>query len=265
MPDPFRPRRPRRPSPPRERTDGRRDAPGDPRLETPPLASGVPFRFDAAFAARLRRREVNVSEAFTVLDADGAWWRASLKALDPAGGEALPYERMTASPEPSVELTLACAVPARQRMLLVVQKAVELGAARVVPLVTERSVRPGDFAHEKAHAWPGQVLRAVKQCRRSSLPELAPAASLEAFLSSPAASADLALYLDDAAGAAAPPAGSPRRIVLIVGPEGGFTDAERGLLSARARPWRLGGRVLRAETAALAALAAAQAAWGDFR
>jgi 16S rRNA (uracil1498-N3)-methyltransferase len=150
-------------------------------------------------------------------------------------------------------------------MIFVVQKATELGAARIVPLLTEHSVSQEGLEHEKAHAWPGQVIRAAKQCRRSSLPELLPPTSLEDFLSSPAADADLRVFLDDRSRGAAPPALAPRRVILLVGPEGGFSASERGLLERAASPWVLGGRVLRAETAVLAGLVAVQLKWGDLR
>jgi 16S rRNA (uracil1498-N3)-methyltransferase len=164
-----------------------------------------------------------------------------------------------------VEITLACAVLARQRMIFVVQKATELGVARIVPLLTEYSVPRHGLEHEKAHAWPGQIVRAARQCRRSSLPELVAPTPLDTFLASPAAEADLSLFLDDRSRGTPAPAGTPRRIVLFVGPEGGFTDAERKMLEGRAFPWFLGGRILRAETAVLAGLTAVQLAWGDFR
>jgi len=173
---------------------------------------------------------------------------------------------MSRSPEPTVDLTLACAVLARQRMHTVVQKATELGVRRIVPLVTDHSVPLDAVAHEQAHAWAGHVARAARQCRRSSLPHLLEPVALDAFLASPLyASADLRLYLDDRSDAAPVPAEQPRRIVLLVGPEGGFSDAERHRLVAHARPWVLGGRVLRAETAALVGLTAVQMTWGDFR
>ncbi|MFZ1947471.1 MAG: 16S rRNA (uracil(1498)-N(3))-methyltransferase, partial [bacterium] len=91
--------------------------------------------------------------------------------------------------------------------------------------------------------------------------------SFGAFLDSPQAEADLAVFLDDRADAQPRPApkGTPRRIVLFVGPEGGFADAERESLATRAFPWIIGGRVLRAETAVLVGLAAVHLAWGDFR
>ncbi len=255
---------PRRP--PSERVDGRPDCAGDPPLEFGSLALGVEFRFDADFARRLILREVNAKEACTVRDAAGVYYRASVRELGPGGGVAVPYERCARPPESELEITLACAVLARQRMLLVAQKAVELGVARLVPLLTERSVPLSGLAHEKAHAWPGQVRRAAKQCRRSSLPEIRPPARLADFLAgADFTAADARLVLDDAAASAPSVPAGMRRVALIVGPEGGFSDAERLALKERAQTWNLGGRVLRAETAVLVGLAAVQTLWGDFR
>jgi 16S rRNA (uracil1498-N3)-methyltransferase len=246
------------------RRAGRYDAPGDAPLVVPRAELEVPFEFDGAFARRLVRREVNPKEAFTVADATGAYFRASLKELGDNGGVAVPYERMARSPESTVEITLACAVLGRQRMIFVVQKATELGVARIVPLLSEFAVPAEGLEHEKAHAWPGQVIRAAKQCRRSSLPELVAPMPLEAFLAAPAARGDLCLFLDDRRSAVPVPPGTAHRIVLVIGPEGGFSDAEREMLLEAAHPWALGGRVLRAETAVLVGLAAVHLVWGDF-
>ena len=247
----------------------RYDAPGDePLAIVATLTLDQPFRFDRGLAKRLRMREVNAKEAFTLRDASGAWFRASLKEYDAKGGLAVAYERMGRSPEPTVDLTLACAVLARQRMHLVVQKATELGVRRIVPLLTDHSVPPDGLGHEQAHAWAGHVARAARQCRRSSLPHLLAATALDAFLASPlSAAADLRLFLDDRSDPApAPPEPPPpKRILLLVGPEGGFSGAERHRLAGTARPWALGGRILRAETAVLVGLTAVQMRWGDFR
>ena len=250
---------------------GRSDAPGDePLAVASALTLNEPFRFDRGLAKRMRMREINAKEAFTVRDASGAYFRASLAAYDEKGGQAVAYERMSRSPEPTVDLTLACAVLARQRMHPVVQKATELGVRRIVPLLTQHSVPPDAVAHEQAHAWPGHVARAARQCRRSSLPHLLAPTPLDAFLASPLlAATDLRLFLDDRSDPvpdpSSTPATPPRRIVLLVGPEGGFSDAERQRLAARARPWVLGGRVLRAETAVVVGLTAVHTTWGDFR
>lgn len=174
-------------------------------------------------------------------------------------------ERAPAAESPCA-ITLAQAILKGERMAWLIQKATELGVARIVPLLTEYSVPAGGLEHEKAHAWPGQLLRAAKQCRRSSLPELLPPMTLEAFLVSPIlAEADLALRLDDVPGPRPAPQTAPRKLVLVVGPEGGFSPIERNKLDGLVAPWMLGGRVLRAETAVLVGLAAVHLAWGDFR
>lgn len=268
--NPFRDRRPGRAPHPKPHAahapSGRYDAAPDGPLEFPSLALNESFSFDGAMASRLARREVNPKEAFTVRDAAGVFFRASLKDLGDHGGTAVPYERLAVSPEPVVEITLACAVLARQRMIFVAQKATELGVARIVPLLTEHSVPKSGLEHEKAHAWPGQIIRASKQCRRSSLPELQSPMTLDAFLTSPAATeAELCLCLDNVGASSPAPSKEPRKIVLLVGPEGGFSDAERSKLAGKTLPWLLGGRVLRAETAVLVGLAAVHLSWGDFR
>jgi 16S rRNA (uracil1498-N3)-methyltransferase len=188
-----------------------------------------------------------------------------VKEYDAKGGLAVAYERMSRSPEPAVQILLACAILARQRMHWVMQKATELGVWRIVPLLTDHSVPPEALPQEQPHAWAGHVARAAKQCRRSSLPHLLAPATLETFLSSPLlAATDLRLFLDDRSQSSPAPTESPKRIILFIGPEGGFSDPERQRLSERARAWVLGGRVLRAETAAIVGLTAVHTRWGDF-
>lgn len=238
---------------------------GDAPLEVPALTLGTDFSFGPDLAKRLILRDVNPKEAFTAADAAGDFYRVSVKELTPSGGLAVPYERCAVSPEPTVDITLACAVLGRQRMLFVAQKATELGVSRLVPLLTEFSVPAAGLAHEKAHGWPGQVVRAAKQCRRSSLPEVTPPMRFDDFLASPWARADLALCLDNVGGQTPAPAEAPGTVLLLVGPEGGFSDGERKKLEGKAMGWELGGRVLRAETAVLVGLAAVHLNWGDYR
>jgi 16S rRNA (uracil1498-N3)-methyltransferase len=88
---------------------------------------------------------------------------------------------------------------------------------------------------------------------------------LDSFLTSKVfTAADQCLFLDDRSEPAPLDAKAPRRIVLLVGPEGGFSDAERAKLAGKAQPWVLGGRILRAETAVVVGLTAVQMKWGDF-
>ncbi len=241
-------------------------AAGDSPLEIPSLLTLQElFALEPSVVKCLIRRQINAKEAFTIRDGSGAYFRASLKELSGDKGVALPYERMERSPEPTVKITLACAVLGRQRMLFVMQKATELGVSHIVPLLTEHSVPPKDLEHEKASSWPGQILRAARQCRRGSLPQLDQPTSIDSFLASPTfASADVRVVLDDRSDPAATPLESPLHVVLFVGPEGGFSDAERLNLEQKTLPWVLGGRVLRAETAVIVGLTAVHMRWGDF-
>jgi 16S rRNA (uracil1498-N3)-methyltransferase len=225
----------------------------------------------AEHVAALRFRGIKAKEAFTIVDGEGRFFRAALTVLGPKTGEALVYESMPTSTESPAHITLYCAVLGRQRMLGVIQKATELGVMRVVPVLSERSVGAEGLAHEKAHAWPAQALRACRQCRRASVPEIREAIPLEAvFADEDFRKADLRVHLDDRAAATsidrtegdAPPA----RIAFAVGPEGGFSDAERSAFDAHEMTaLRLGGRVLRAETAVLVGLTLLQSAYGDMR
>ncbi len=233
------------------------------------LAEGTQVTLDVAHVEALRRREINEKEAFTIVDRAGDFFRASLKVMKKDRGEALVYERMAGSTESPASITLLCAVLARQRMLVVIQKATELGVTRIVPVLSERSVQRDGLDHEKAHAWPKQALRAARQCRRASLPEVREAIELARIVEDECfTEAELRVYLDDRKSSRSvlddTAQGSPRRIVFAVGPEGGWSDEERTMLEARgALPLRLGGRVLRAETAVFSGLTLLQHAYGD--
>jgi 16S rRNA (uracil1498-N3)-methyltransferase len=230
------------------------------------IAVGVTIELDDLARRKLVAREINVKEAFTIVDRDGAFFRASLKAP----GSALVYERMSGSTESPARITLVCAVLARQRMIPVVQKATELGCVRIVPVLSDHAVKRGELDKEKPWAWPAQALRAARQCRRASVPEVLPVTPLDAALGAAwFRDARARFVLDDRApGAAEPFAGAPEPgdYVLVVGPEGGWSDAERARLSATgATPLSLGTRVLRAETAVYAGLTVLQHRLGDLR
>ncbi|HEY2518171.1 MAG TPA: RsmE family RNA methyltransferase [Polyangiaceae bacterium] len=234
------------------------------------LEVGAEVLLDAGVVKSLRFREINVKEAFTLCDGSGTYFRSSLVSLAEGRAVAAVYERMAASPESDARITLVCAVLARQRMLLVAQKATELGVARILPVFSTHSVGPSGLAHEKAHAWPGQTLRAARQCRRSSVPEVRTAMPLaKVFEDASWKDAAVRYTLDDRATNEAErwprrERGKPIDVAFAVGPEGGWSDEERALLEKQgARPLRLGGRVLRAETAVFVGLTVLQYALGD--
>ena len=206
-----------------------------------------------------------MSEAFTLQDSDGGFFRASLLSCGSRGAEAEVYEAMARPPESPLRLSLVCAVLGRQRMIFVSQKATELGVDRILPVFTERSVGPEGLDHEKAHAWPGQAVRASRQCRRATVPEVRPTLPLaEALDGDVWRAAGARFFLDDAAAETARLQPGVRSACLAVGPEGGWTDEEKQLLlAAGAAPLNLGGRVLRAETAVVVGLALLQHRLGD--
>jgi 16S rRNA (uracil1498-N3)-methyltransferase len=234
-----------------------------------PLAVGriVPL---PDFAADHVLRVLRLSEGapLTCFNGDGQDYLGILRHQ--GRGAALAIGAVEAAvPESPLALTLAQSICRGEKMDLVLQKATELGVVRILPLVSERTEVRLDaerVARRLAH-WRGVVLSACEQCGRAVVPELLAPAALDA-LAELAAGNERALLLDpegEPLNASAMNASPPRRIIVTVGPEGGF--AEREIVALRGAGFtrvRLGPRVLRTETAGLAALAALQMAWGDF-
>lgn len=169
--------------------------------------------------------------------------------------------------ESPVPVRLAQGISSGDKMDLTLQKAVELGVAGIQPLATERSVvrLAGDRAEKRLRHWEGVVASACEQCGRNRLPPVAPPQSLNDWLGI-CPPADLKLLLSPRATLQlrdlSPPGGGAW---LLAGPEGGLSPGEESAAVSRGfTPVRLGPRVLRTETAALAALAAIQTLWGDF-
>ena len=159
---------------------------------------------------------------------------------------------------------LCAALLKKDRFDLVLEKASELGVGRFVPVLTRRCVAD-KLNPDRARAI---LTEAAEQCARTALPELAPVAKLEALLR--AWPADRALFFADeqgGEGAAAAFAAHSGPAALLTGPEGGFDDAERAAIRAHpaARPISLGPRILRGETAAIAATALWMGVAGDWR
>ena len=169
--------------------------------------------------------------------------------------------------ESPLAVTLVQALQAGEKMDFTIQKAVELGVRDIVPVESRRSVLrlSGDRAAKRVAHWQGVAASACEQCGRNQVPLVAPLEKLENWLARPA-EASLRLMLAPGADEALvdlPPAPA---VQLLIGAEGGL-DPQEVLAAKQAgfRPVRMGPRVLRTETAGLAALAILQALWGDFR
>jgi len=205
---------------------------------------------------------LGAGDAVEVFDGHGGAWDATL-APD-LTTLALGPRREAARPGADVRLLVALAKG--EKMDLVVQKTTELGVGVVVPFEAERSVvrLEGERAEERARRWRRIAEEAARQCGRADVPDvLSPRTLAQALAAVPAGFALHLFHVGGAAEAAAPAAAAPGH-ALIVGPEGGLTAGEvASCLAAGARPATLGPRVLRAETAAIVAVALAQARHGD--
>jgi 16S rRNA (uracil1498-N3)-methyltransferase len=163
-------------------------------------------------------------------------------------------------PPPLPEITLAQAIPKGKNMDLIVQKSVELGIARIQPLVTRNTVvQPGDGKPDK---WRRNALEACKQCGQDTLPEIADPLPFDRWLGAPTEPENLRIIASLAPGAM-PLRETLRQhpetktATLLVGPEGDFTAAEvAAAIAAGFIPVSLGGIVLRVETATLFCLSA---------
>ena len=214
----------------------------------------------------VRVLRLGVGDAVTLFDGRGGEYASRIEALKKDALEVAVGEHRAIERESPLALTLAQGVSRGERMDLVMQKATELGVQRIVPLITKRSVvrlDPGQ-AQKKLQHWRGVVIASCEQCGRNRLPELSAPRDLQEFLDTEAATGALRLLLS--------PTGTLRigaikphgKITVLIGPEGGLAPEEaeaaiaQGFLGVQ-----LGPRILRTETAAIAALAALQQALGD--
>lgn len=215
----------------------------------------------ASYLARVMR--VAPGDAVILCDDLTGEWAAQVVE---AGKRSVVLEPVThLRPREAVpDLWLCPALLKKDRFDLVLEKATELGAARIQPLLTRRCVAD-KLNPDRAQAI---VTEAAEQCARTALPELAAPVTLEALLRDWPAGRTL-YFADELGGTPAAQAFASHAgpAALLVGPEGGFDDAERALLRAQAhvKPISLGPRILRGETAAIAALAVWMAAAGDWK
>jgi 16S rRNA (uracil1498-N3)-methyltransferase len=174
----------------------------------------------------------------------------------------LSVERQTRESETVPDVWLAFAPVKRTQTDWLVEKATELGAARLIPVMTQRTVAE----RVKLERLESIAIEAAEQCGRTILPELAEPLSLARFLEQREASRTL-FFANEAGGERASDAFKAGPACILTGPEGGFTDDERAAVRAVSNsvPISLGPRILRAETAALAALSAWMSAVGDWR
>lgn len=235
----------------------------------PPLPPGGSFDLPpeaAHHAARvLRLREGNRVDMFDGLGNECHGVIVELSGKRVVVGEIAAGNINRESP---LRVMLAQALSSSEKMDWVIQKATELGVAEIQPLDTERSVArlSAERAAKRLDHWRQVAISACEQCGRNRLPEIYAPLDIMAWLQQMKALSDTKLILLPQGAASLHAQAKPQgKVVLLIGAEGGFTEAESGsALRCGFTPIRLGARVLRTETAAVAGLAALQTLWGDF-
>jgi 16S rRNA (uracil1498-N3)-methyltransferase len=226
------------------------------------LADGASVNLDAAQANYLGN-VMRLSEGGQVLLFDGVSgeWLARI-AESGKKRMTLLVDRRTREAEAVPDAWLAFAPVKRTETDWLVEKATELGAARLLPVITQRTI----VDRVKLERLEAIAIEAAEQCGRTRLPEIAEPVKLDALLKSRDAARTL-YFADENGGEAVASAFRPGPALLLTGPEGGFTDEERAAIRAASGSIAisLGPRILRAETAALAALATYMALAGDWR
>ena len=221
---------------------------------------------EAAAHHAIRVVRLTAGDTLTLFDGTGGEYPATRVRAGRDGAIVRVGPRFDIERESPLVVTLAQAIAANDAMDYAIRKAVELGAAAIQPLVTERSAPPpaGERGEKRLAHWRGVVVAACEQCGRNRVPQVAPPIAFASLLAEwKGAGLLLAPEAATPLASLAPPAGP---IALVVGPEGGFSEREMGAAqTAGIQCASLGPRVLRTETAGVAALAAMQALWGDLR
>jgi len=220
----------------------------------------------AAHVSRVLR--LRVGDAVTLFNGDGWEYPGVITAVRGGHVDVELQARMPGLPDSPVAVTLLQGVARAERMDLVIQKATELGVARILPVLAERGVVRLDERQggRKLAHWRAIAASACEQCGRSRLPVIEEPCALDAAVAAVATAPRRLLLTPGAADALAGLPGNRGGVALLIGPEGGLTEAEESLaMHAGFRRYSLGPRILRTETAAIAAIAVLQATGGDLR
>ncbi len=235
-----------------------------------PLAEGASVLLPEGAARHVQVLRMQPGQSITLFNGQGGQWQASVTRMGRSEVEVMVGAHQAAECEPLRAVHLAVGMPANDRMDWLVEKAAELGAASVQPLQTSRSVLrlSGERALKKQAHWQSVAVAACEQCGGNRVPAVAAVRDLAAWLKSldaqtetqAPAEAPLRCLLSLAEGtrplaAVLEDAPATRAVLFLSGPEGGLSPDEDALARAHGfAPVTLGRRILRAETAALAAL-----------
>lgn len=231
-----------------------------------PLASGVQLALPERIAHHaVRVLRLKPGDAIVLFNGEGGEYDATLLRNDKRESVAEVGAWHDVERESPLRLTLAQGISAAEKMDYTVQKAVELGAAAIQPLETTKSIvrLDAERAQRRLVHWRQIVVSACEQCGRNHVPAVAPVADLRTWLGMQRDGIRVLLSPRSAQRIADLPRGAGS-LILLAGPEGGLAEDEEA--AARVAGFQavcLGPRILRTETAALAAMAVLQSQWGD--
>jgi 16S rRNA (uracil1498-N3)-methyltransferase len=228
-----------------------------------PLVTGQVVDLPPTAARHVQVLRMQPGHTLTLFNGEGGEFSAEVQHMGRSDVRVVVGEHRDVECEAALQVHLAVGMPANERMDWLVEKATELGVHRITPLMTERSVirLTGERAEKKQAHWQAVAASASEQCGRNRVPVIDMPERLDAWLARQVAQADvvhgvLSLHASTQPLTAMQANALQKSWVLLNGPEGGLTDAED--TAARAKGFvalSLGERVLRAETAALGALA----------
>lgn len=232
-----------------------------------PLVTGQLIDLPEAVAHHVQVLRLAPGESIRIFNGEGGEYAATLKVLEKRRASAeigafSPREAELAHP-----ISLAQALPEAAKMDWIIEKAVELGAASVEPLAAQRCVvkLANERAQKKLQHWQGIAISAAEQCGRNRVPHIAEIADFSSWVSrqngyrrillTPRADMTLTAWARQQA---------PQALTIMIGPEGGFSEQEEDIARRQgALALSMGPRILRTETAGMAALAALNALWGE--
>jgi 16S rRNA (uracil1498-N3)-methyltransferase len=233
----------------------------------PLTAGGLAALEERASTHLLRVLRLKAGAPLRVFNGEGAEFDAVIEDYERGRARLRIGEPRRVEVESPLALTLAQGISRGERMDFTLQKSVELGVTRIAPLMTAYSQvnLEGERLERRHQHWLGVIVSACEQSGRNYLPALLPAQPLRDWLAAePNTGTGAKLVLDPDGDRRLSELEPARRVTLLIGPEGGLDAMEiKAARDAGYTSVRLGPRVLRTESAGIAALAALQALWGD--
>ena len=238
-----------------------------PRFYLPaPLAPHTTFSLPDNIVRHIHVLRLNTGDNITLFNGTGSDFDATLQEIGKRHAECHITAQRQPENESPLAITLVQAISSGERMDFTLQKSVELGVRAICPIISERCVvrLSGERADKRVQRWQDIVIAACEQSGRSIVPTVLPVVSFSDYLRQMPPELHLMMSLRRAT-TLRDIAPAPQTLRLMIGPEGGWTPAEeQAAQAAGVHAITLGKRVLRTETASLAAMAAMQVLWGDF-